>query len=106
MRTEICSFYGVRCDASGAVVTLSLPDNGMDGSLPESLGRLSALAELWLDGNALRASIPASLARLTDLVTLCVRHQRPSRVPPERLKAATFPPDASDARAVPLRTTG
>jgi hypothetical protein len=42
-------------------------DGHLSGSIPDSLGNLSALQNLWLDGNYLSGNIPVSLGSLTAL---------------------------------------
>ena len=46
---SICTWFGVKC-AGGRVVSLSLQDNNLAGTLPASLGNLSKLVSLELDG--------------------------------------------------------
>ena len=45
------------------VVSLHLPESGLDGEIPPELGRLTGLAALRLDGNRLTGPIPAALSR-------------------------------------------
>jgi len=66
-----CSWYGVTCDADGTtVVGLVLDENNLVGSLPASLGSLTALRELSLRYNHLAGPIPAQLGSLTNLQRL------------------------------------
>ena len=62
-------WYGVTTDSIGRVVALDLADNGLEGRLPSSLGRLAALTILRVGGNALSGRLPRSLAHL-DLAEL------------------------------------
>lgn len=52
--TDPCwdNWYGVTCDEHGRVIYLELPDNGLLGSIPASLGRLTSLIKLDLSTTA------------------------------------------------------
>ena len=63
------SWYGVSVD-NGHVTSLLLRENQLTGSIPASLGSLTALRELYLDDNQLTGSIPASLGSLMNLQRL------------------------------------
>ena len=65
-----CDFRGVTCGNSNQVIALSLHDNQLSGSIPESLGQLTSLTFLSLDNNQLTGSIPESLGHLTSLTVL------------------------------------
>ncbi len=82
-KKEVCDWYGITCDAkSGAVTSIELKDNGLDGTLPDSLGELTDLSGLILNSarpagysgcgsnNLRNGSIPASIRQLTRLVEL------------------------------------
>ena len=64
-----CSWFGIKCD-SGEVFYLNLTDNGLNGTLPNSLGNLSRLELLYLDSNNITGSIPESLGNLSGLYEL------------------------------------
>ena len=62
---------GVTLNASSTRVTaLDLDSEGLDGSIPSSLGDLSALVTLDLSDNSLTGEIPAELGLLTNLRVL------------------------------------
>ena len=63
-------WYGVTTNASGRVTGLSLPLNGLSGSIPGILGNLSALERLNLHGNYMSGSIPSTLGNLSNLKEL------------------------------------
>lgn len=77
-----CSWLGVTCCAASAlrmvpcrgdrsVVTLSMENFGMQGSLPEQLGNLYELTALGLSGNPqLNGSLPSTMGQLTQLLWL------------------------------------
>ena len=62
------------------ITTLNLAENSL-AQLPESLGELSGLKELFLSGNRLEA-LPAALERLQGLRVLRVNHNRLRGLPP------------------------
>ncbi len=62
-----CTWFGVTCSTGNAnVVALSLPGNGLIGTLPTTLNQLTALREFHAYGNQLNGAIP-SLAGLAAL---------------------------------------
>ena len=63
-------WHGVTTDATGRVTELSLPENGLAGSIPASLGNLTNLTNLYLKENTLTGPIPSSLANLASLEVL------------------------------------
>ena len=63
------SWTGVTTDRHGRVTKLDLSGNGLEGTIPSSLGNLSNLKELNLSGNKLTGSIPAELGNLRNLET-------------------------------------
>ncbi|KAG5143710.1 hypothetical protein JHK82_019405 [Glycine max] len=65
------SWTGVTCSNGfhARVTTLNLTNAGVSGSLPPTLGRLSALEHLWLGENKLSGTIP-DLSGLKELETL------------------------------------
>ena len=62
-----CSWYGVTCNTDGHIETISLPSNGLSGTLPDALGQLSYLKVLDLTLNALTGTIPTELGQLSSL---------------------------------------
>lgn len=57
-------WFGVETDSLGRVTALDLPGNDLSGTVPESLGRLTALRRLDVAGNDLDGRLPQSLTRL------------------------------------------
>ena len=66
----IGQWYGVTTDASGRVTRLDLADNQLTGSIPDELGSLANLEELWLSQNQLTGAIPTELGSLAKLKEL------------------------------------
>ena len=69
--TTITAWDGVTVSGAPSRVTrLELANEGLDGSIPEYLGRLLELTHLDLSRNSLTGEIPAELGRLSNLETL------------------------------------
>ena len=67
-----CTWYGITCNAGNVnVVSITLPNNKLIGSLPSTLNRLTALQSFIVNSNTLGGSIP-SLAGMTALQTFHV----------------------------------
>ena len=49
---DVCTWYGVTCDANSRIVELDLSANGLSGILPAEIGNLSELRVLNLSGTA------------------------------------------------------
>jgi hypothetical protein len=68
---------------------LLLYNNQLVGTIPSSLGALTALKALWLDGNNLNGTIPSSLGTLTVLNELRLQQNQLSGTIPSSLGALT-----------------
>ena len=69
--STITTWEGITLNASSTrVAELELDDEDLDGTIPPSLGELSALVTLDLSDNSLTGEIPAELGRLSNLETL------------------------------------
>ena len=69
--STITTWEGVTLNASSTrVAELELDDEDLNGTIPPSLGELSALATLDLSNNDLTGEIPVELGRLSDLQVL------------------------------------
>lgn len=66
------TWFGVTMDDTKRVSGLSLPSNGLAGSLIESLGNLLGLKTLDLSANELQGDVPATLSGLTLLESVNV----------------------------------
>ncbi len=60
----LSDWFGVDTDSIGRVTVLDLPENGLSGTMPESLGDLAALTLLDVTGNDLEGRLPQSLTEL------------------------------------------
>ena len=80
----IYTWYGVTTDTGGRVVVLDLLENGLSGSIPPELGRLTGLELLSLSHNQLSGSIPPELGNLVNLESLFLdRNQLSGSIPSE-----------------------
>ena len=68
--TSECEWYGCGCDHDGRVVSLTLDDNGLAGSIPEELFGLADLEKLDLSSNDLTGTISSGIGQLTSLTHL------------------------------------
>ena len=60
----VSSWYGVTVDGDGHVIYLHLSGVGLKGALPEELGDMTFLQELWLSGNEISGVLPSTLGKL------------------------------------------
>ena len=58
------TWYGVTVNPDGHVIYLHLAGVGLKGKLPEEIGKLAFLQELWLGDNDLSGGIPESMGEL------------------------------------------
>ena len=68
--TQLVSTWRGVVVLNGKVTQLSIPQNSLSGTIPDSLENLTSLQELYLWGNELTGGIPAWLGNLTSLKTL------------------------------------
>lgn len=68
---DMCSlpWFGVVCFQSTSIISISLPNNNLKGSLPLSWGALTALTLVNLSGNALVGALPTEWGNMTSLQT-------------------------------------
>lgn len=66
----LSEWYGVEIGPGGRVVVLEMYGNGLTGTLPPELGKLTSLESLYLPRNALTGAIPPELGNLARLRTL------------------------------------
>ena len=63
------------------VVRIELNDKGLSGSLPASIGNLSALRLLFLQGNSIRGPIPATISNCVSLANLQMSFNQFTSIP-------------------------
>jgi hypothetical protein len=59
--TDECTWFGVTCDETGIVTDITMPANGLTGSLPPDLARLSSLRTLTVTDNEIEGPLPEYL---------------------------------------------
>jgi hypothetical protein len=68
---NVCSYYGVTCNANERVISISLPNNNISGSsLPSSWSNLTYLNSIILNHNNISGNVPTSITTLPYLLTL------------------------------------
>ena len=75
-RQPHCSWEGVTClgpDRPAGILSLSLPANGLAGTLPQTLARLHHLRNLDLSRNALRGTVSSAMGSMRRLRVLSLR---------------------------------
>lgn len=70
-KQPVSSWFGITT-ANNRVLTMYIYDNRLHGSLPSSIGNLTALTEMSLGYNQIYGSIPASIGNLTKLTFLSI----------------------------------
>ncbi|MDE2834437.1 MAG: putative Ig domain-containing protein [Bacteroidota bacterium] len=87
---DLGKWYGVEV-SDGRVTGVVLPDNNLQGALPEALGNLTALDSLNLQHNRLDGALPSALGQLSRLQVLLLHDNMLSGpIPPELGKLASL----------------
>ena len=87
--TCTCCFYGVECEGD-SIVSIALSLNGLLGTIPPALGRLTALRKLDLSDNHISGTIPSELGQCTNLVHLILQENYMSESIPSELGRLTM----------------
>ncbi|WP_158594718.1 Ig-like domain-containing protein [Ulvibacterium marinum] len=82
--TPVCDWFGVIVQ-NGTVITLQLQSNGVNGTLPETMGNLPNMKLLDLSDNGLLGQIPASLGSVLELENLLLPNNNLTGVLPTSL---------------------
>jgi len=76
-KEPVGNWYGVQADPTGTrVIAIDLQDNILSGSIPASIGNLTALLALNLSNNNLTGTIPGSIGSLNNLQVLKLRYNQ------------------------------
>ena len=80
----LAEWHGVEVDEAARVVSLTLPDNNLTGSIPPEIGLLGALTRLHLEDNLLEGRLPPEIGQLRSLEWLGLFNNSLSGpIPPE-----------------------
>ena len=82
-------WYQVYTNADGRVHALGLAQNNLRGTLPDALGNLDQMLQLYLWSNRLSGPIPASLGGLTNLTELSISANELTGPIPDELGSLT-----------------
>jgi len=72
-----CSWYGITCEKNSygnSVSFISLPHQGLHGTIPSEIGCLNQLTELKLSSNELHGDLPTSITKLMNLEKLDLKN--------------------------------
>ncbi|KAL7554398.1 hypothetical protein ACHAWF_017845, partial [Thalassiosira exigua] len=69
-----CTWYGVKCNEAGVTTELNLHNNGLSGTLSESVANLTSIEILDLSDNDIKGSIPTEIGLITNLKRLRLNH--------------------------------
>mgnify|MGYP006089442853 CR=1 FL=1 len=91
LRQDPCvnGWHGILCNEYGAVISIDLPRNRMNGFLPRSLGMLTSLLKFHVNDNLLTGPIPRSFEKLINLEYINLSQNRFTG--PLPIVASTFP---------------
>ena len=67
---DVCSWYGINCDVSGNIISISLSRNNLRGTLPDIFHLLPSLKTLSLSRNEITGEIPFSITSCEELQVL------------------------------------
>jgi len=67
-----CTWFGVGCNEQDDVISISLQNNKLSGSIPKEMTLLNQLAKIDTPVNTITGTLPTELGRLKYLVTLDV----------------------------------
>mmetsp|Transcript_16736 Transcript_16736/g.23620 ORF Transcript_16736/g.23620 Transcript_16736/m.23620 type:complete len:636 (-) Transcript_16736:203-2110(-) len=67
LNTDVCNWDGIICNSSDEVVTVSLAKSNLEGTIPDSLGKIKSLRDIYLASNLFSGTVPKSVASLPQL---------------------------------------
>lgn len=69
-------WYGVDTDNNGRVRSITLPDNNLNGVLPDIFSSFQKLQVLWLPNNLISGNLPESIGSLEELFSIVLSGNR------------------------------
>lgn len=81
--SDICAWGGVSCNSDFSVTSISLPYDGISGTLPTSIGTLLSLIELYYFSNQLFGTLPTSMGGMSSLKQLNLNSNRLNGIVPQ-----------------------
>ena len=81
-RTDYNAWWGLQVK-QGRVTRIELPNNGLKGKLPSSIGRFECLEALWLHNNEITGDVPEEIGNLRNLHSLYLHSNQFKRLPRE-----------------------
>lgn len=73
---NVCDWYGITCNENNEVITISLENNNLLGSIPTQLALLDHLSRFELDENGITGTIPTEIGRLRNLTRIFVENNQ------------------------------
>ena len=70
LQQPMTTWGGITLNANGCVTSIYLPEYGLVGTLPNSIGNFSSLESLSLNKNSLTGSIPNTIGNLSELQSI------------------------------------
>jgi hypothetical protein len=67
---ECAGWFGINCDANGAVTSIDLESNNIQGNIPADISMLTDITVINLSNNVITGAVPAELATLAALEEL------------------------------------
>lgn len=86
--SDPCKWQHLQCDKQGRVTRIQIGHQGLTGSLPESLNKLTSLQVLEVQQNQLTGPLP-SLAGLSSLQSVILSNNNFTSIPPDFFKGMT-----------------
>ena len=72
-----CTWFGIRCDSNGIIITIHLNNNNLTGSFPNNFTNIvSNLRELDVSNNNLTGTIPATFGLYPGLNRLILKNNK------------------------------
>lgn len=67
---DLSDLFGIETNEDGSITAIKLQSNNLSGTIPEELGNLQNLADLYLSTNLLTGNIPGALGNLINIESM------------------------------------